>query len=67
MEYARQEQVFILTQCMPWQCVCEHCLSDCSGDYSYLSRAAAEVVSGRRALANSYVAAYAMPWSDRKR
>ena len=37
------------------------------GDYSYLSQAAAEVVSGRRVLANSYIAAYAMPWTDRKR
>ena len=45
----------------------EHGLTDCPGDYSYLRRAAAEVVSGRRVLANSYIAAYAMPWSDRKR
>ena len=41
--------------------------SDCPGDYSYLRKAAAEVVSGRSVLANSYIAAYAMPWSDRKR
>ena len=36
-------------------------------DYNYLSQAAAEVVSGRKVLGNSYIAAYAMPWTDRKR
>ena len=45
---------------------------ECFGDYAaekyaYLAEAAAEVVSARAVLANSYIAAYAMPWTDRKR